>query len=168
VITDETVSIKMSPTQVALGQQTKVTVTVVDAGLVTAPPAMVSIGSRIPSDTFDSGPKGCVFELGGANCPTVSLRPGQQTSLVFLITPGWMPGGSGFDLIFGELNAVDSHGQLYQLGGFQEQVWVDDGTASQAPPSPSDSSDASPPQVSAPPGSAPPPVASAASTSALG
>lgn len=153
---DERVTIQLSTTRVALGQQLRATVTVLNAGRTYAPPVEVAIGSMIPSDTFDSGPKGCVFELGGALCPTVGLRPGQRTSLVFAITPGWMPAASGYDVISGTLHYTDSHGQQQQDPGFQANVWVDDGTATQAPPTPSASS------------SALPPPASAAASSALG
>ena len=153
---DERVTIQLSTTRVALGQQLRATVTVLNAGRTYAPPAEVAIGSMIPSDTFDSGPKGCVFELGGAICPTVGLQPGHRTSLVFAITPGWMPAASGYDVISGTLRYTDSQGQRQQDPGFQANVWVDDGTATQAPPTPSASS------------SAPPPPASAAASSALG
>lgn len=83
-----------------VGQQIRVTVTILNAGNGYDPPELVSLGSMIPSDTFDRGPKGCAFLDGGANCPVVGLRSGQKTSVVFAITPGWFPGGGGSDLIF--------------------------------------------------------------------
>jgi hypothetical protein len=114
-----------------VGQQIRVTVTILNAGHGYDPPKLVSLGSMIPSDTFDQGPKGCAFLDGGANCPVVGLRSGQKTSLVFAITPGWFPGGSGSDLIFGMLDGPNGQPVAPE---YWEPVWVDDGTASLAPP----------------------------------
>jgi hypothetical protein len=160
---DPTVALTLSPSRVTLGQQIQVTVTITNGGGGYDPPAEVSIGSEIPSDTFDKGPPGCVFEDGGANCPTVGLQPGHKTSLVFAVTPGWMPGGSGDDEIFGML--YDAGGQIL-APQYSAQVWVDDGTASAAPPPTAPPSSAPPSPTTAPPSSmAPSPTAAPTSAS---
>ncbi len=62
--------------RVVLGQQIRVTVTVLNAGQVYDPPAEVALGSIIPSDTFDKFQPGCTSIAGGVSCPSVGLQPG--------------------------------------------------------------------------------------------
>jgi hypothetical protein len=147
------VGIQLSSTNVAADQQIRVTVTIRNAGGAALPSSVVSIGTMIPDDGFDTVPASCTRAPGGATCPVATLGGGQKKVLVFAITLSQSP--SDFDEIFGTLVYTDRHGQPQSVD-FGEQVAVDNST----PPSP---------PLSSPPGivDSPSPANSAASSSPL-
>jgi len=128
------VSMGLSPTHVVLGQQTRVTVTILNAGHGIDPPAEVSIGSMVPIDDFSDAPSGCAIANGGVQCPVPVLRAGREKTIAFTITTGYYPGNSWDDEIFGQLTYADSYGQQQQLQpGYSAHLLVDAGTLSSAP-----------------------------------
>ena len=129
------VSMRLSPTHVVLGQPTRVTVTILNAGHGIDPPAEVSIGSMAPTDDFSDAPPDCTIANGGVQCPVPVLRAGRETTIAFTITTGSHPGDSWDDEIFGQLTYADSYGQPQQLQpGYSANLLVDAGTPSPAPP----------------------------------
>jgi hypothetical protein len=129
------VSMRLSPTHVMLGQQTRVTVTILNAGHGVDPPAEVSIGSMVPVDDFSDAPPDCTIANGGIQCPVPVLRAGREKTIAFTIATGYYPGDSWDDEIFGQLTYADSYGQPQQLQpGYSANLLVDAGTASSAPP----------------------------------
>ena len=145
------VSMRLSPTHVVLGQHTRVTVTILNAGHGVDPPAVVSIGSMVPVDDFSDAPSGCTIANGGVQCPVPVLRAGGEKTIAFTITTGYYPGDSWDDEIFGQLTYADSHGQQQQLQpGYSAHLLVDAATLS------------SPPAGSGAPSTAPSPPTSAA------
>jgi hypothetical protein len=155
------VSMRLSPTHVVLGQQTRVTVTILNAGHGTDPPAVVSIGSMVPSDEFSDAPSGCTIANGGVQCPVPVLRAGGEKAIAFTITTGYYPGDSWDDEIFGQLTYADSYDQQQQLQpGYSATLLVDAGTPSSAPAgSGAPSTASSPPSPPSPPASAAPSTA---------
>ena len=128
------VSMRLSPTHVVLGQQTRVTVTILNAGHGIDPPAEVSIGSMVPADDFSDAPPGCTIANGGVQCPVLVLRAGGEKTIAFTVTTGYYPGDSWDDEIFGQLSYADSYGQQQQLQpGYSADLLVDAGTLSSAP-----------------------------------
>jgi hypothetical protein len=139
------VSIRLSPTHVMLGQQTRVTVTILNAGHGVDPPAEVSIGSMVPSDDFSDAPSDCTVANGGVQCPVPVLRAGRERTIAFTITTGYYPGDTWDDQIFGQLTYPDSYGQQQQLQpGYSAHLLVDAGTLSSAPPTSAAPSTATP------------------------
>lgn len=140
VATDEShlnfkVTMRLSPTHVMLGQQTRVTVTVLNAGHGTDPPAEASIGSMVPSDDFSDAPSNCIIANGGVTCPIPVLRAGRAVTIAFTITTGYYPGDSWDDQVYGQLNYADSYGQQQQIpSGYSAHLTVDAGTPSSGPP----------------------------------
>jgi hypothetical protein len=128
------VSMRLAPTHVALGQQTRVTVTILNAGHGVDPPAVVSIGSMVPVDDFSDAPSDCTIANGGVQCPVPVLRSGREKTIAFTITTGYYPGDTWDDEIFGQLTYADSYGQQQQLQpGYSADLLVDAGTLSSAP-----------------------------------
>jgi hypothetical protein len=155
------VSMRLSPTHVMLGQQTRVTVTILNAGHGLDPPAVVSIGSMVPVDDFSDAPSDCTIANGGVECPIPILRAGRETTIAFTITTGYYPGDTWDDEIFGQLTYADSYGQQQQLQpGYSADLVVDAGRPSSAPPGSGAPSTA--PSPSAPPTSAAPSTATPA------
>jgi len=129
------VSMRLSPTHVMLGQQTRVTVTILNAGHGLDPPAVVSIGSMVPVDDFSDAPSDCTIANGGVQCPIPVLRAGREKTIAFTITTGYYPGDTWGDEIFGQLTYADSYGQQQQLQpGYSADLLVHAGTPSSAPP----------------------------------
>jgi hypothetical protein len=129
------VSMRLSPTHVMLGQQTRVTVTVLNAGHGVDPAADVSIGSMVPADDFADAPSNCTIGNGGVDCPIPGLQAGREKTIAFTVTTGYYPGDSWDDEIYGQLNYVDSYGQQQQLQpGYSADLWVQAGTPSSGPP----------------------------------
>ena len=128
------VSMRLSPTHVVLGQHTRVTVTILNAGHGIDPPAEVSIGSMVPADDFSDAPPGCTIANGGVQCPVPALRAGGEKTIAFTVTTGYYPGDSWDDEIFGQLSYADSYGQQQQLQpGYSADLLVDGGTPPSAP-----------------------------------
>jgi hypothetical protein len=146
------VSMRLSPTHVVLGQHTRVTVTILNAGHGIDPPAEVSIGSTAPSDDFSDAPPGCTIANGGVQCPVPVLRAGGEKTIAFTVTTVYYPGNSWDDEIFGQLSYADSYGQQQQLQpGYSADLLVDAGTPSSAPAgSGAPSTTPSPPTSAAP------------------
>jgi hypothetical protein len=129
------VSMRLSPTHVMLGQQTRVTVTIVNAGHGIDPPAEVSIGSMVPVDDFSNAPSGCTIANGGVECPVPSLRAGREKTIAFTVTTGYYPGDTWDDEIFGQLTYADSYGQKQDLQpGYSAHLLVNAGPPSSSPP----------------------------------
>jgi hypothetical protein len=146
------VSMRLSPTHVMFGQQTRVTVTVLNAGHGLDPAADVSIGSMVPADDFGDAPAGCTVANGGVDCPIPGLQAGREKTIAFTVTTGYYPGDSWDDEIYGQLNYVDSYGQQQQLQpGYSADLWVQAGTPSSGPPGSGAPSTAPPPPSSAVP-----------------
>jgi hypothetical protein len=156
------VGMRLSPTHVVLGQQTRVAVTILNAGHGIDPAAEVSIGSMVPADDFSDAPPDCTIANGGVECPVPVLRAGREKTIAFTVTTGYYPGDSWDDEIFGQLTYADSYGEQQQLQpGYSADLTVDAGTLSSAPAesgTPSATPSPSPP-TSAPP-STPTPTAS--------
>jgi hypothetical protein len=154
------VSMRLSPRQVMLGQQTRVTVTILNAGHGVDPPAVVSIGSMVPVDDFSDAPPNCTIANGGVQCPIPLLQAGRGKTIAFTITTGYYPGDTWDDEIFGQLTYADSYGQQQQLQpGYSADLLVDTGTPSSAPPGsgvPSTAPSPPSPPTSAAPSTAPP------------
>jgi hypothetical protein len=128
------VSMGLSPTHVVLGQHTRVTVTILNAGHGIDPPAEVSIGSMVPADDYSDAPPDCAIANGGVQCPIPVLRAGGEKTIAFTVTTGYYPGDSWDDEIYGQLNYADSYGQQQQLQpGYSADLTVDAGTLSSAP-----------------------------------
>jgi hypothetical protein len=147
------VGMRLSPTHVVLGQHTRVTVTILNAGHGIDPPAEVSVGSMVPSDDFSDAPQGCAIANGGVECPIPVLRAGGEKTIAFTVITGYYPGDSWDDEIFGQLTYADSYGQQQQLQpGYSADLTVDAGTVSSAPAESGTPSTApSPPPTSAAP-----------------
>ena len=129
------VTMRLSATQVMLGQQTRVTVTVRNAGHGIDPPAEVSIGSMVPGDDFSDAPSDCTIANGGVECPIPVLPAGRAKTIAFTITAGYYPGDTWDDQVYGQLNYADSYGQQQQLQpGYSAHLMVDAGAPSSAPP----------------------------------
>ena len=129
------VTMRLSPTHVMLGQQTRVTVTILNAGHGVDPPADVSIGSMVPGDDFSDAPSDCIVANGGVECPIPVLRAGRAITIAFTITTGYYPGDTWDDQVYGQLNYADSYGQQQQIpSGYSAHLIVDAGTPSSAPP----------------------------------
>jgi hypothetical protein len=109
------VSMRLSRTHVMLGEQTRVTVTVLNGGHGIDPPALASIGSMVPGDDFSAAPSGCTLGNGGVECPIPALRAGRETTIAFTITTGYYPGESWDDEVYGQLEYADSFGEQQQL-----------------------------------------------------
>ncbi len=154
------VSMRLSPTHVLLGQQTRVTVTIRNGGHGIDPAAEVSIGSMVPADDFSDAPPDCVIANGGVQCPVPVLRAGGEKTIAFTVTTGYYPGASWDDEIFGQLGYADSYGQQQQLQpGYSADLTVDAGTLSSAPAgSGAPSTAPSPPPTSAAPSTPDPPT----------
>jgi len=128
------VGMRLSPTHVVLGQHTRVTVTILNAGHGIDPRAVVSVGSMVPADDFSDAPPGCTIANGGVQCPVPVLRAGGEKTIAFTVTTGYYPGDSWDDEIFGQLSYADSYGQQQQLQpGYSADLLVDAGTLSSAP-----------------------------------
>jgi hypothetical protein len=139
------VSMRLSPTHVMLGQQTRVTVTVLNAGHGVDPPAEVSIGSMVPGDDFSDAPADCTIANGGVECPIPVLRAGLERTIAFTITSGYYPGDTWDDQIFGQLSYADSYGQQQQLEpGYSAHLMVAAGTSPSSPPTSAAPSTATP------------------------
>ncbi|HEY5202458.1 MAG TPA: hypothetical protein VIJ31_16280 [Acidothermaceae bacterium] len=154
------VGMRLLPTHLVLGQQTRVTVTILNAGHGTDPPAEVSIGSMVPSDDYSDAPPDCAIANGGVQCPIPVLGAGGEKTIAFTVTTGYYPGDSWDDEIFGQLTYADSYGQQQQLQpGYSADLLVDAGTLSSAPAgSGAPSTAPSPPPTSAAPSTPTPPA----------
>jgi hypothetical protein len=129
------VTMRLSSTHVMLGQQTRVTVTILNAGHGTDPPAEASIGSMVPGDDFSDAPPGCSTGNGGVDCPIPVLRAGRAITIAFTITTGYYPGDSWDDQVYGQLNYADSYGQQQQIpSGYSAHLTVDAGAPSPSSP----------------------------------
>jgi len=150
------VSIVASPTQVVLGQQARITVTIVNAGGLFDRSVVMSFGGSDPSDDFSDAAPSCTAG-SGVTCPITGARPGRTWSFTFTFIPGPFPAMGHFDdALSAVFDYTDSHGQQQQTPQYFENVRLFDAPATSPPASgiPSNT----------PPPSAPP--ASAASTSA--
>jgi hypothetical protein len=129
------VSMRLSQTHVTLGQQTHVTVTVINAGHGIDPPAVVSVGSMVPADDYSDAPPNCTIANGGVQCPIPVLQAGREKTIAFTVTTGYYPGDTWDDEIFGQLDYADSYGQQQQLQpGYSANLTVDALTPSSTPP----------------------------------
>ena len=129
------VTMRLSATHVMLGQQTRVTVTILNAGHGIDPPAEASIGSMVPGDDFSDAPSNCTIANGGVNCPIPVLQAGRAITIAFTITTGYYPGDTWDDQVYGQLNYADSYGQQQQIpSGYSAHLIVAAGTPSSAPP----------------------------------
>ncbi|HEY5201407.1 MAG TPA: hypothetical protein VIJ31_10915 [Acidothermaceae bacterium] len=145
-----------SPTQVVLGQQARITVTIVNAGGLFDRSVVMSFGGSDPSDDFSDAAPPCTAG-SGVTCPITGARPGRTWSFTFTFIPGPFPAMGHFDdALSAVFDYTDSHGQQQQTPQYFENVRLFDAPATSPPASgiPSNT----------PPPSAPP--ASAASTSA--
>jgi len=150
------VSIVASPTQVVLGQQARITVTIVNAGGLFDRSVVMSFGGSDPSDDFSDAAPPCTAG-SGVTCPITGARPGRTWSFTFTFIPGPFPAMGHFDdALSAVFDYTDSHGQQQQTPQYFENVRLFDAPATSPPASgiPSNT----------PPPSAPP--ASTASTSA--
>ena len=150
------VSVQVTPTQVVVGQQVRVTVTIVNAGGVFDRPVVMFFQGSDPSDNVSDAPPPCTAN-GAITCPITGVRPGRQWSFTFTFIPGPFPAMGQFDDgICGAFDYTDSHGQQQQTPSYCGHVLLFD-----APSSP-------PPASAAPSNTAPPslPPASAGQTSA--
>jgi hypothetical protein len=130
------VTMRLAPTRVMLGQQTRVTVTILNAGHGLDPPAVASIGSMVPADDFSDAPPDCTIANGGVECPIPVLSAGRETTITFTVTTGYYPGNTWDDEIFGQLTYADSYGQQQQLQpGYSADLAVDAGPPSSPPTS---------------------------------
>jgi hypothetical protein len=130
------VTMGLAPAHVMLGQQTRVSVTILNAGHGLDPPAQVSIGSMVPSDDFSDAPADCTIANGGVECPVPVLRAGRETTIAFTVTTGYYPADTWDDEIFGQLTYADSYGQQQQLQpGYSADLSVDAGAPSPPPAS---------------------------------
>lgn len=128
------VSMRVAPTHVVLGQQTRVTVRILNAGHGVDPPAEVAIGSTVPADAFSDAAPDCAIANGGVRCPVPALAAGIEKTIAFTITTGYYPGDSWDDEIFGQLIYADSYGQQQQLQpGYSADLTVDTGTLTSTP-----------------------------------
>ena len=140
VVADEShlnfkVTMRLSSSHVMLGQQTRVTVTILNAGHGIDPPAEASIGSMVPGDDFSDAPQGCTTGNGGVECPVPVLRAGRAFTISFTITTGYYPGDTWDDQVYGQLNYADSYGQEQQIpSGYSAHLMVDAGTPSSGSP----------------------------------
>lgn len=156
-VADPKLSVSVSPATVVSGQQVRVTVTISNVGTASFRPSSFSIGTKIPSDSFDTVPSGCTNEpqFGGAECPVSELRPGATSSFAFTLTEGAPP--SFEDVVFATLTYADSNNREQSAQGSQPVLVT--GTA--APPA---SGSAAPTSARPTVESSPPAAASAAST----
>jgi hypothetical protein len=127
---DPRVNFQVSPTLAVAGQQVHVTVTILNPGTAYDETGRLALGTSVPVDTFDEVPPACAPQLGGVECTTNGLGPGQKASFSFIVTLKWSP--MGWDAIFGTLDYVDGHGQPQQAT-FNQQVTVVESTPTPSP-----------------------------------
>jgi len=150
------VSIVASPTQVVLGQQARITVTIVNAGGLFDRSVVMSFGGSDPSDDFSDAAPSCTAG-SGVTCPITGARPGRTWSFTFTFIPGPFPAMGHFDdALSAVFDYTDSHGQQQQTPQYFENVRLFDAPAT-LPPAFDVPSQTPPPST---------PPASAASTSA--
>ena len=154
---DFKVSIVASPTQVVLGQQTRITVTIVNAGGLFDRSVVMAFGGSDPSDNFSEAAPPCAGASGSVTCPITGARPGRTWSFTFTFIPGPFPAMGHFDdALSAVFDYTDSHGEQQQSPQYFQTVRLFDAPATSPP--------ASDVPGQTPPPSTPP--ASAASTSA--
>lgn len=151
------VSIQITPTQVVVGQQVRVTVTIANAGGVFDRPVTMFFQGSDPSDNVSDAPPPCTAN-GAIVCPITGIQPGRQWSFTFTFIPGPFPAmGHYDDAICGAFDYTDSHGEQQQTSSYCANVLLFDAPASSPPPASGAPSTTAPPSV---------PPASAGSTSA--
>jgi hypothetical protein len=151
------VNLQVSPTQVVLGHDVRVTVTIVNVGGLFDRSVVMTFGGSDPSDNFGDASPPCTDVSGSVTCPITGASPGRTWSFTFTFIPGPFPGTDGYvDAISALFDYIDSHGQPQQTPQYFANVRLFDAPTS-SPPASGAPSTAPPPSV---------PPTSAASTSA--
>ena len=140
------VNIQVSPTHVVMGQQTRVTVTIVNQGAAIDRQVVMSVGGSDPSDNFGDASPPCTDSTGSISCQIDGARPGQKWSFSFTFIPGPFPGTDGYEDDIGAVfDYTNSHGQPQQTPQYFAPVLLFDApTSSPAPASVAPSNTATP------------------------
>jgi hypothetical protein len=129
------VSIVASPTHVVLGQQTRITVTIVNAGGLFDRSVVMAFGGSDPSDNFSDAAPPCTAG-SGVTCPITGARPGRTWSFTFTFIPGPFPAMGHFDdALSAVFDYTDSHGEQQQTPQYFETVRLFDAPATSPPAS---------------------------------
>jgi hypothetical protein len=148
------VSVQVSPTQVVVGHDVRVTVTIVNVGGLFDRSVVMTFGGSDPSDTFGDASAPCTDGSGSVTCPITGASPGRTWSFTFTFIPGPFPGTDGYvDAISALFDYIDSHGQPQQSPQYFANVRLFDASTTSPP-------------VSGAPSDTPSPSASGASTTA--
>jgi hypothetical protein len=148
------VSVQVSPTQVVLGHDVRVTVTIVNMGGLFDRSVVMTFGGSDPSDNFGDASPPCTDVSRSVTCPITSASPGRKWSFTFTFIPGPFPGTDGYvDAISAVFDYVDNHGQPQQTPQYFANVRLFDAPAASPPASgaPTNTAPASVPPTSAPP-----------------
>lgn len=147
-------SVQPSPTQVAVGQPVRITVTIVNEGGTFDRPVVMSFSGTDPSDNVSDAKSPCKAGFGAISCPITDIRPGSKWAFTFTFIPGPFPAQGHFDdAIYVVFDYTDSHGDQQQTPQYFAHVLLFDVAPPSSPPSGVPSGTPSP---SAPPASAQP------------
>jgi hypothetical protein len=145
-----------SPTRVVFGQPVRVTLAILNAGGVYVHTGQLGVGTMRPTDTFNEVPPACEEpQPGGVWCSPGVLKPGQRMVLSFSITSTSAPFSD--DLVFANLEYLDSDGQHQDQQIETPELTVIDDPGNWPPASPASPASAAPLPISAPPSISAPP-----------